>query len=73
MDAADASSLNTSSEAMAELVGTEVGQGNNAILLAGNAFDAVKQSVATLRVSVRSSCSAPLRWSTGFVSPAAST
>ncbi len=55
MDASDAASLNTSSEAVADSVGFEVNQGNNTILLAGNAFNDDKQSVATLRVSLRSS------------------
>ena len=55
MGAADASSINTSSEALADSLGVDAKQGNNTVLIAGNAFNDAKQSVATLRVSVRSS------------------
>jgi hypothetical protein len=55
MGTADASYLNTGSEAALDSIGVEAGQGNNTVLLAGNAFNNEKQSVATMRVSVRSS------------------
>ncbi len=74
MGAADASSLNTGSEALADSVGIEARQGKNTVLLAGNAFNDEKQSVVTMRVSVRSSADmsqADLR--EGSKEPAAST
>jgi hypothetical protein len=55
MDRADVSALNTNAEAGADAVGLDANQGNNTILIAGNAFNDAKQSVATVRVSVRSS------------------
>jgi hypothetical protein len=54
MDQADSESLNTNSEALGDSVGMAVNQGNNTILVAGNAFDDAKVSVATVRLSVRS-------------------
>lgn len=54
MGASDAQALNTNSEALTESVGVGVGQGNNTILVAGNAFNDARVSVATVRLSVRS-------------------
>lgn len=50
----DAQALNTNSEALTESLGVGVGQGNNTILIAGNAFNDARVSVATVRLSVRS-------------------
>lgn len=50
----DAQALNTNSEALAADLGVGVAQGNNTILVAGNAFDEARISVATVRLSVRS-------------------
>lgn len=54
MEQSDAASLNTNSEALARSLGAEVNQGSNAVLAAGNAFNDAKESVATVRLSVRS-------------------
>lgn len=54
MDHADAESLNTNTEAVGESVGMKIDQGNNTILVAGNAFNDAEDSVATVRLSARS-------------------
>ena len=54
MDKNVADHLNTSSEAVAKVVGVAIAQGNNTILLAANAYDTRGKSKATLRISVRS-------------------
>ena len=53
MDSAVASHLNTSSEAVAKVVGLTLPQGNNVVLVAANAHDSAGKSKATLRVSMR--------------------
>ncbi len=47
------SHLNTSSEATSRVLGIPINQGNNIILVAGNAFDSAGHSRATIRLSVR--------------------
>lgn len=53
MDRRVADHLNTSSEAVIKLAGVSVGQGDNKILVAANAYDSQGKSRATVRISVR--------------------
>lgn len=48
-----AAHLNTSSEAAGRIAGISVNQGDNKILVAANAYDALGKSKATIRLSVR--------------------
>lgn len=54
MGGSDAQALNANSEALTDSLGVGVDQGNNTILVAGNAFNDERVSVATMRLSVRS-------------------
>ncbi len=49
----DSDSLNTNAEALSDTLGLDIRQGNNVILLAGNAHDDANISRATIRLSVR--------------------
>jgi hypothetical protein len=53
MDKGVSDHLNTSSEAVANLAGVNIAQGDNKILVAANAYDSQGKSKATLRISLR--------------------
>jgi len=49
----DRESINTNLEALGDSLGLEINQGNNVVLLAGNAYDDARITRATIRLSVR--------------------
>jgi len=53
MDKSLSSHINTSSEAKARVLGIEINQGDNKVIVAANAYDKAGHSNATLRISVR--------------------